>query len=180
MTWRMLIPIAVLLIGGVFVGLHDKIFPPKPIPSETGFVLAPAPNPAPAATVQVTAPPQASSRQTPPPLAEPAAKKEAIPATSRGEVVNRVLPKVSSSAQRTITGKIKVSVRVEVNPSGKVTSAKLTSPGPSKYFANLALNAARSWEFTAPQVDGQSVSSAWNVKFLFGRTSTQAIPERAR
>ena len=180
MTWRMLIPIAVLVIAGAFVGLHDKLFPPKPTATAQQFEIGQVPNSGTAAPVPATAPPQTASRQTAPPLAEPAAKKENIPASSRGEVVQRVLPKVSKSAQQTITGKIKVMVRVEVNASGKVTSAKLTSPGPSKYFANLALNAARSWEFTAPQVGGQNVPSAWNVKFLFGRTSTQAIPERAR
>jgi len=114
-----------------------------------------------------------------PPAPEPAPPPKKAPA-SRGEVLHQVLPEVSQSARRTISGTVKVGVHVEVDSSGKVTAAKLASPGPSKYFAGLALKAAQSWEFSPPEVDGQASASAWLIQFRFKRTSTQASSERAK
>jgi TonB family protein len=69
-------------------------------------------------------------------------------------------------------------VRVEVDPSGKVTAAKLKSAGSSKYFANLALKAAERWEFSPLEVDGKPAASVWLLQFRFKRTSIQVSPER--
>ncbi len=94
----------------------------------------------------------------------------------RGEVFQRVLPEAPQKALDTIQGTVKVSVRVAVNPSGLVEEATLESPGPSKYFANLALQATRRWEFWAPRVNGQPVSSVWILRFEFRRTGATAFP----
>lgn len=99
----------------------------------------------------------------------------------RGVVAQQPLPDVSRKARNTIQGKVRVRVRVTVDSSGNVVAAKFESPGPSKYFANLALQAARRWKFVPPQVGGQEVASEWMLKFEFGRTatkvqSTQAVP----
>ena len=94
----------------------------------------------------------------------------------RGEVVQQVLPDVPRNALRTIHGKLKVRVAVAVDSSGNVTVAKLDSRGPSKYFADRALQAARRWKFKAPQVDGQDVPSKWALKFEFGRSATDVHP----
>ena len=96
-------------------------------------------------------------------------------AVVKGSVLQQVLPPVASSARRTIDGKIKVGVRVEVDPSGKVTEVKLISPGPSKYFARLALEASREWKFTPPQVQGQAVASQWDLRFAFRRGGTDVV-----
>src|SRR4051812_5985672 len=79
--------------------------------------------------------------------ATPPREQAAIPKTraSGGEVVRQVLPEVPRSAQNTISGTIKVVVRVQVDPSGKVSSAALKSSGSSRYFANQALRAAQQW-----------------------------------
>jgi TonB family protein len=95
-------------------------------------------------------------------------------------VLEQVLPTVPQSARNTITGKIKVVVRVEVSPSGEVSEAKLISAGPSQYFANLALAAARRWKFTPEQVHGEGAPSAWNLRFQFSRSATQVYPTEAR
>ena len=100
--------------------------------------------------------------------------------TAGGEVVRQVLPDVPRSAQNTIRGTIKVVVRVQVDPSGKVTAANLKSSGSSRYFANQALKAAERWEFSAPQVGGQPTASTWLLQFRFKRTSIQASPQRVK
>jgi TonB family protein len=87
-----------------------------------------------------------------------------------------VLPDVPSKASATIHGTVKVRIRVTVDPSGNVSSATLDSPGASKYFANLALEAARHWRFKPAQVDGQAVSTSWILQFEFRQTGTEAAP----
>ena len=98
----------------------------------------------------------------------------------QGAVAERVLPEVSQNARNTIQGTVRVSVRVSVNPAGEVVAATLDSPGPSRYFANLALQAARGWKFHPPQIDGRSVASEWILRFQFGRTETQVVPSFGR
>ena len=98
--------------------------------------------------------------------------KKAAPAQS-GDVVHEVLPEVSKNARNTITGTIKVTARVEVDPSGKVTEAKLKTAGPSQYFAGRALKAAERWEFSP-----QPAPSTWLIQFRFKRSGVQASAER--
>jgi TonB family protein len=95
---------------------------------------------------------------------------------TKGAVIDQVLPKVPQSASDTITGTVKVRVRVAVDPSGNVTDAALDSAGPSKYFANLAMHAARGWKFKPPQKDGKDVASEWLLNFGFKKTANTVSP----
>jgi TonB family protein len=97
----------------------------------------------------------------------------------RGAAVNQVVPDVPQSARDTIRGAVRVTVRVAVDPSGNVTGATLDSPGPSKYFADLALRAARSWKFRSPEIDGRSVASEWILRFQFESAATKVVPQEA-
>jgi len=115
---------------------------------------------------------QAAATQSAPPFPATATQ----PGTAPGAVAERVLPNVSQGARNTIQGRIRVAVRVSVDATGNVTDAKLTSPGPSKYFANQALQSARRWKFKPPQTDGQPTASAWLLKYQFGRAGTEIIP----
>jgi TonB family protein len=94
------------------------------------------------------------------------------------EVVDRVLPAVPQSARDTIRGTIRVSVRVRVDPSGSVSQATLESPGPSRYFANLALQAARRWKFAPAKRDDRSAPNDWILRFEFTQETTRAFPTR--
>ena len=160
-TWLMLIPIVVLLIAIGVVRVVSKIIPSKTFKKAGQFTIeaAPAPKSLPA--------------QSPAPVVIPR-----TPASTSGDVIHQVIPEVPRSASNTITGRIKVKVRVEVDASGKVTNATLTNPGPSKYFANLALKASQNWEFTAPQSNGQPTPSTWTLLFEFSKASTKAFPSR--
>jgi TonB family protein len=108
------------------------------------------------------------------PVREP--KTSAPPArrstVASGEVMRRVIPDIPKSARNTIHGTIKVSVHVDVSPSGKVIAAKFRTSGPSQYFAQKAIKAAEQWEFT-PQPDTVS----WLVNFYFRRSGVDASPQ---
>jgi len=165
-TWRMLIPIAVLLLFVFGWRLVHKSAPqatPVDIRIDTG-----------------TPPRSASSPSVSP---APAATRAPSPSKTMpggGAVKHEVVPDVSRGARNTITGHVRVSVRVEVDSSGKVTAAKLVSPGPSQYFANLASKAAQGWEFTPPEVGGQPTASVWLLRFRFGRSGADASAEQVR
>ncbi len=166
----LLIPVvAILLLVGVFVGSKLLSRHEEPSVENTGKTEQPSAVPS-AAAVQ----PSVSPSVTRP--ADPVPAK----ATVKGEVARQVLPTVPQSARNTIQGKVKVGVRVQVDPSGRVSSATLASPGPSKYFAKVALKAAQQWQFTPPQQNGQPASSAWLLRFQFGRTGTQVFPSQER
>ncbi len=95
-----------------------------------------------------------------------------------GAVLHQVMPDIPQSAKNTISGTIKITARVDVDPSGKVTSAKLKSAGPSKYFAGKVLKAAEEWQFVPPQAGGEATSSAWLLHFQLKRSGVQASSER--
>jgi TonB family protein len=93
----------------------------------------------------------------------------------RGQVVHQALPEVSQKARDTIYGKVRVSVKVSVDPSGKVTAAAFEAPGPSKYFADAALSAARRWTFAPAKSNGENVASQWLLRFEFDNSATNAF-----
>lgn len=122
-------------------------------------------------------------------IPKPAPKEPALPvATPRpdvshtatglvpGAVEERNIPSVSQRSRNTITGKVHVTVKVDVDASGKVTRTHLESPGPSHYFAKIAADSAVKWKFKAPQHDGQAVPSQWYLRYAFGRSGTDVQP----
>jgi TonB family protein len=97
-----------------------------------------------------------------------------------GSVRDQTSPDVSRTALHTITGRLKVAVQVSVDAGGNVTTAKLISPGPSKYFSQRALAAARLWKFNPPRVNGQAAGSQWLLRFQFTRSSVQVVPSEVK
>ncbi len=124
----------------------------------------------------VAAPTPASVRTETFPSASAPSASASSPA--RGEVLEQILPDVSEKALATIQGVVRVSVRVQVDPAGNVSEATLDSPGPSQYFADLALQAARRWQFASPEVGGHSVASEWLVRFEFSPAGPKAFPKQ--
>ncbi|MFZ0137711.1 MAG: TonB family protein [Candidatus Sulfotelmatobacter sp.] len=128
----------------------------------------------PAAEVSPTKSPDIPAEQSPAPFAQQG--KPAQPGTARGSVLQQVMPDVSRNAQNTIQGRLKVVVDVLVDASGNVSEANFVSRGPSTYFANRALAAARDWKFNPPQVNGQAAPSEWVLRFQFRRTAVDVFP----
>jgi TonB family protein len=111
----------------------------------------------------------------PPAPVKPAALPSPSPAVlASGQVLNRVLPNVLRSARDTITGTVRVRVRVNVDSSGNVTAAQFDWPGPSRYFARLSMAAAREWKFRPPDVHAKSAPSQWMIHFDYTNTATTA------
>ena len=98
--------------------------------------------------------------------------------TAKGEVLDQILPDVSQKALSTISGKVRVTVLAHVDASGNVSSADFENPGPSQYFADLALKAMHRWEFNSPEVNGHSVPSEWLVRFEFAPSGVEAFPQQ--
>jgi eukaryotic-like serine/threonine-protein kinase len=138
---------------------------PSPAPSQPANPQPPPPSQP--AAVAVQAPPVQTPPPSPPVHSGPAGK---------GAVAQQVMPDVPEKAMRTIQGKIQVGIQVSVDPSGAVSGASIASQGPSKFFANLALQAARSWRFTPAQQNGQSVASVWLLHFEFRPSGVDVTP----
>jgi TonB family protein len=159
--WRIGVPVAVIaLIGALWLG--PKIFSPKhqPVPPSAER-------------------PESQERPESPETKE--TKPAATPVqTSQPEdpIRHRVVPEVSANTKRKIHGVLKVSVHVDVDPSGKVIAAKVISPSSSRYFNNLAEETAQQWEFAPPQQNGEPAPSAWQLRFQFSRRSTAVVPSR--
>jgi TonB family protein len=80
-------------------------------------------------------------------------------------VVHQAVPSVPEKALRTIRGRVRANVKAIVDGSGNVTGVELASRCPSRYFANVALQAARDWKFGPGH--GQRT---WLLQFVFENT----------
>jgi TonB family protein len=106
------------------------------------------------------------------PAAAPASLPQAPPAADPlPEILHQELPDVPAKARNTITGTLRISVRVRVDSSGSVADAAVEPPGASRYFAQRALAAARQWKF-------RDAASEWLLQFEFERTETRVVPVR--
>ena len=64
---------------------------------------------------------------------------------------------------------------MNVDASGKVTNAAFEAPGPSKYFADAAIQAAKNWTFAPPNSKGEKVPSEWLLRFEFAPAGTETF-----
>ncbi|MFC4314488.1 TonB family protein [Steroidobacter flavus] len=85
--------------------------------------------------------------------------------------VHEAVPDVPKSALDTITGTVKVSVRVTIDKQGAVTGAVVEERGPSRYFQRLAVDAAKKWTFTPATLEEQRTML---LKFNFTRNGATA------
>jgi TonB family protein len=113
---------------------------------------------------------------TPPAAAQPALPKSDPPAAvnppaqaaAAPKILQEVLPQIPAQARNTIQGKVTMTIKVNVDPSGDVTDAKLESPGSSRYFAGFTMAAARRWKFQPTSSPQQ-----WSLKFELYRSDTK-------
>jgi TonB family protein len=89
------------------------------------------------------------------------------------------MPNVSQRSLNTIHGTIRVRIRLGVNASGEVERARFLTHGPSNYFAERALQAAKSWKFKPQEVSGRNGESQWTLHFQYRKSGTNVIAEQA-
>ena len=137
--------------------------PAKPTPQPV--VAKPAPKPVP--IVVPSAPTASPAKSSPPPA--PVASSTSSGATTagavRGKVIQQVLPNAGASARATIRGTVRVSIKVHADASGQVTEATIDSRGPSQFFADRSLQAAKLWKFAPAQQNGHPVPTDWLIHF---------------
>lgn len=100
---------------------------------------------------------------TPPPRPTPVEQR---PATLNG--ITQVMPDIPAQARHTISGRVRINVRVQVDGSGRVTQASPAPPAGSKYFTDRILTAARAWKFPAGEPPRE-----WILHFELSRGDTR-------
>jgi TonB family protein len=110
----------------------------------------------------------------------PAASRPSATGADHGKVLQQVEPVVSKSARNTISGTIRIRVKVAVDAAGNVQHATFITEGPSKYFARQAMEAAQQWKFSPPQVNGQAAPSGWILHFGFRKSGIEVDSEPAK
>ncbi len=83
---------------------------------------------------------------------------ETAVSAGNGAIAERVMPDAPQAALHTIHGTVRVRVRVTVDAAGNVTDAAFASAGPSRYFANIAIEAARKWVFVPGSAGTQTIA----------------------
>jgi TonB family protein len=161
---RFIAAIAVLLIvaAAVWAGLHlrsSRTSLERSAPPAAASQNPETPVSAPAVVLGSQSP---ASRH----VSGPSDQRVQPSANGSASVFHEEIPDVPRHARATIRGLIKVAVRVTVDSSGNVVDETLENPGPSKYFARLATQAARKWKF-APADDADS--RRWLLRFEFSR-----------
>jgi TonB family protein len=195
--WRYLLPgaIVVLAVAALLIVPRWRNASPE-VPAANSASSARAAAPTQSVPASQEAPPETSAtkpsamkqreekrilKADTPPAAAPASSVSTAPssgASDHGKVVQQVEPVVSRSARNTISGTIRIRVKVLVDGAGNVESASFVTEGPSKYFARQAMQAAQQWKF-APAQNGQAAQSAWILHFGFKRSGTEINSEPA-
>jgi TonB family protein len=170
-----LVSAAAVVLAAIFLVPPILHRPAASAPAEQHAAVQPASPPVSAAAEPVHAadPVQAEAPKpavvTPAPARAPRGPAKHI-AAAPGQVIHQVVPDVPEYARRTIRGTVKVDVLATVDAAGHVSDATVESQG-SKYFAKLALAAARQWSFEA-------VPGAWRLRFEFTTAGATVHPSR--
>lgn len=191
-NWRYIVPTVAISFVLMAILVGPRLLNRRPEAQRTASIVSERPRAQPKPDQRPVTPETVqSTRETgerkqsssgPPPMPaslRSGAAKAPTDGLVQGEVAHQILPDVPQKARDTIRGTVRVTVRVAVDPSGSVAGAMLDSPGPSKYFANLALQAARRWKFWPAKVDGRYVPSEWILRFEFERSTTRVRPVQA-
>jgi len=121
----------------------------------TSSNAAALPQPSSPAVTPTTAAAATRESVAPPPVAKP--EREQTATATDSDVLDRVIPNVPQKALDTIHGTVKISIRVQIDALGNVSDASFDTEGPSQYFANLAMKAARDWKFTPAGASRESI-----------------------
>jgi eukaryotic-like serine/threonine-protein kinase len=118
---------------------------------------------------------QKASEPEPAPAALRSEVRSASAGTSRrADVVQQVLPDVSEKALSTIHGAVRLTIRAQVDAAGKVADAQVESPSGSSFFNELALKAARRWQFAPRDATSVDATRVYLLHFEFTQGGAKA------
>jgi serine/threonine protein kinase len=126
--------------------------------------------PTPVAPALIPTSPQPDSEPSGPVVPSPI-QPSVPPEVTQNAALLEAKPNVPQDISEKIQRPIPVTLRVLVGPSGDVVGALMENPGPSKYLARLAEEAAREWKFA--ETDEQS-ARVWLLRFEFTREGVTA------
>ena len=182
-----LLALIVVVVAGVMIRQADTGAPAAATPTNTATTPAAPPQPEPAPTK----PEKVAKREEPKPKTEPekpaappkqepepAKEEKAVSAIEDAGAPGQPMPEVTNQARSTIRGRVKLNVRVDVDPAGAVTEAKIEGSGGSRYFSNLALNTVRQWKFEPVKVNGSETGQRWRIRFEFLKSGTKVQRQR--
>jgi TonB family protein len=166
--------LSIVVVVAAWVGLHvlssrtslQRAAPPTAASQNPDTFLSASPG----TSVPSSSAKSADSKSEPSRFVSRPSGQHAQPSANRlPSVLHEEIPDVPRRTRESIRGHIKVAVGVTVDSSGNVVDETLENPGPSKYFARLAAEAARKWKF-APA--GNHRSRKWLLQFEFTRGGT--------
>jgi TonB family protein len=160
------------LLGGRSGGGQTSSPSPATVPSMAEQDTPPAELPAAPAPVRE----QPASETVRPAIPLSLREETVSEARQEGSVIHRAMPNVSQAALNTIRGTVRVTIKVNVDGAGEVAETRFVSAGPSRYFADRAMQAAKLWQFRPVEVDGQGVPSEWTLRFEYRNSGTTVIP----
>ncbi|HSM75970.1 MAG TPA: TonB family protein [Bryobacteraceae bacterium] len=164
------------LIGSVAALLTLRPHSAPPPSSASALVHQPAAPPPAAPVAAQPVPVHPMPTPSSPPLQKAGLTPPAAALAPAGAVTHQVLPNAPQNALATIRGTIRVSIRVTVDAKGNVAQAAIDTPGPSHYFANLALQAAQDWKFRPAPLNDGVAPVAWLLQFEFSQTGVDVAP----
>ncbi len=172
-----LLALVVVVVAGVVIRQMDAP------PSSTTTSTSTAPVPPQAQTEPLkpepVKPEKTAQREEPAPPAETAKPvRDAVPSVDDAGAPGQPMPEVMEKARSTIRGKVKVSVRVDVDPTGAVTDTKIEGTGGGRYFSDLAMKTVRQWKFEPVKVNGSQTGQRWRVRFEFQKSGTTVQRQR--
>jgi len=189
-------PVGVLILLGLVVVVVAGVMIRHADTGTPASATQPASTPTGAASTQEP-PPQPQQAQAEPPKPEKIGKREEPKPELEAETAKPVgdpspgsdvqpdsgapgqpMPEVTAQARNTIRGQVKLSVRVDVDPAGAVTDAKIEGSGGSRYFSDLALKTVRNWKFEPVKVNGSETGQRWRVRFEFLKSGTKVQRQR--
>ena len=167
---RYLVPVGAVALALAGVAIIPRLISDRPSPPSRPTEPASLPR------EPVTIPPPVPDA---PRKAEKTEVREPSGKAALQGVVKQVLPDVPARARSSIRGTVTVNIRVTVDGAGSVVDAQDESPNSSRFFSNLALEAARGWKF-APAGPGRSANSReWILRFRFVRDAKRPVSVQA-
>lgn len=150
------IAVGIILVVAIWAAMRPHRAHPSPEPASVG--------------------PQSSS-QSPGPRV-PAPQNPAPSPSAATAVLHQEIPVLSHGTRSSIHGHVKVTVVVTIDRSGNVVGEAVENRGSSKYFARLAADAAKKWQF-APSDAAEPRQSLLEFDFTRGGVAAQASPRNA-